>query len=412
MASYLILKNKEEFVPSTGIGGTDQLLINREHIKYVSSISATSFGIKLNSGTLLTIGLLGGNEAPAVIDNINHLLKTSPSGQNLFVTMPDGVSLSTSSSSVVAPSSGPTSLFDLDDASKNGNGSFQVGSTSTDFISNTAPGVGIPDNIFIQNNPYGSGIGDYKPNFSTALGFGAGGTGTQFQTIITGQMNTSIGYEAMAQFGDSPNGLFQGSFDYSQNVAVGAKAGYGLKEGKGNTFLGANTGATYNQGSTATSGNVTLIGYDADASSPTVTNEITLGNSSVATLRCAVTSITSLSDERDKKDITDLEYGLDFIESLQPKQFTWDNRLEIRTVSEIDENGDIKEVEKEIENANKGKKDFGFIAQDVQPLDNDVLRLVYDENPDKLEMSYGKLVPILVKAVKELSDKVKALEAK
>ena len=136
--------------------------------------------------------------------------------------------------------------------------------------------------------------------------------------------------------------------------------------------------------------------------------EITLGNSSVTALRCAVTSITSLSDERDKKDITDLEYGLDFIESLQPKQFTWDNRPE--TMVEVDENGN--EIEKEIENANKGKKDFGFIAQDVKPLDNDVLRLVYDENPDKLEMSYGKLVPILVKAVKELSDKIKALEAK
>ena len=155
-----------------------------------------------------------------------------------------------------------------------------------------------------------------------------------------------------------------------------------------------------------------MVGYQADASSPTVTNEITLGNGSITALRCAVTSITSLSDERDKKDITDLAYGLEFIESLQPKQFTWDNRPEIKTIPELDENGDLKEVEKEIENANKGKKDFGFIAQDVQPLDNDVLRLVYDENPDKLEMSYGKLVPILVKAVKELSDKVKALEAK
>jgi hypothetical protein len=150
------------------------------------------------------------------------------------------------------------------------------------------------------------------------------------------------------------------------------------------------------------------LGYQAYASSFTVSNEITLGNSSIATLRCAVTSITSLSDERDKKDITDLEYGLDFIESLQPKQFVWDHRPE--TTIDIDEDGN--EVEKEIKNANKGKKDFGFIAQDVQPLDNDVLRLVYNENPDKLEMSYGKLVPILVKAVKELSDKVKALEAK
>ena len=34
-----------------------------------------------------------------------------------------------------------------------------------------------------------------------------------------------------------------------------------------------------------------------------------------------------------------------------------------------------------------------------------------DENPDKLEASYGKLVPILVKAIQELSTKITALEA-
>ena len=37
--------------------------------------------------------------------------------------------------------------------------------------------------------------------------------------------------------------------------------------------------------------------------------------------------------------------------------------------------------------------------------------MVIDENPDRLEASYGKLVPILVQAIKELSVKVKALEA-
>lgn len=406
MASYLILKNKEEFVPSTGIGGTDQLLINREHIKYVSSISATSFGIKLNSGTLLTIGLLGGNEAPAVIDNINHLLKTSPSGQNLFVTMPDGISLSTSSSSIVAPSSGATSLFDLDDASKNNNGSFQIGSTSTAFIpdsNNNAFG-----NLFIQDNAYDSTIGNYQSSNTVAMGNGAGGTSTQFPVLLEATFNTCIGYLAMTNFGDSP-GHVPGPFNKLEtNTAIGAGAGFGLKTGKANTFLGAYSGVSYDQGTANSEGNVTIIGYFADASSPTATNEITLGNSSVATLRCAVTSITSLSDERDKKDITDLAYGLDFIESLQPKQFTWDNRPE--KTFELDKDGN--QIEKEIESANKGKKDFGFIAQEVQSLDNDVLRLVYDENPDKLEMSYGKLVPILVKAVKELSDKVKALEAK
>jgi len=55
-------------------------------------------------------------------------------------------------------------------------------------------------------------------------------------------------------------------------------------------------------------------------------------------------------------------------------------------------------------------KDIGFIAQELQAVDDDFLRLVYDANPDKLEASYGRLVPVLVKAVQELSAKVTALE--
>ena len=43
--------------------------------------------------------------------------------------------------------------------------------------------------------------------------------------------------------------------------------------------------------------------------------------------------------------------------------------------------------------------------------DADYLNMVMDENPDRLEASYGKLVPILVKAIQELSTKVQALEA-
>ncbi len=143
-----------------------------------------------------------------------------------------------------------------------------------------------------------------------------------------------------------------------------------------------------------------MIGYNALASTATVSNEITLGDSNVTALRCAVTSITSLSDERDKSDIKDLTYGLELIDSLKPKEFVWDNR------AEIDAEGN------EFYSANKGKKDFGFIAQEVKELDDDTLRLVYDENPERLEMSYGKLVPILVKAIQELSAEVKMLKNK
>ena len=39
------------------------------------------------------------------------------------------------------------------------------------------------------------------------------------------------------------------------------------------------------------------------------------------------------------------------------------------------------------------------------------LDLVYESNPEKLEAKQGKLIPVLVKAIQELSVKVTALEA-
>ena len=52
-----------------------------------------------------------------------------------------------------------------------------------------------------------------------------------------------------------------------------------------------------------------------------------MGNSNVTELRCADTTISSLSDARDKTDIIDLPWGLDFVDSLRPVQFTWDRRV-------------------------------------------------------------------------------------
>ena len=63
---------------------------------------------------------------------------------------------------------------------------------------------------------------------------------------------------------------------------------------------------------------------------------------------------------------------------------------------------------------NNGKTELGFIAQEIDAAlgdKNDYIGAVYKSNPEKLEASYGKFVPILVKAVQELSAKVTALEA-
>ena len=43
-------------------------------------------------------------------------------------------------------------------------------------------------------------------------------------------------------------------------------------------------------------------------------------------------------------------------------------------------------------------------------LNLDYLDLVYDEDPEKLEASAGKLIPVLVKAIQELSGKVDSLQ--
>ncbi len=209
-------------------------------------------------------------------------------------------------------------------------------------------------------------------------------------SLTTGSNNTALGFWSLS-----------GEQTGSGNVAIGESA---LKNQNASTSTStANIGIGYNAGSSLSTGtNNIVIGTNAQASSATATDEITLGNSSITVIRAAVTSITSLSDERDKKDIEDLDTGLDFIKSLKPRKFVWDNRDETITEQQIDKDGNISDVEKEIINSNKGKKDFGFIAQEVKSLDNDTLRLIYDENPDKLEMSYGKLVPILVKAIQEL----------
>ena len=238
-------------------------------------------------------------------------------------------------------------------------------------------------NVFIGGGAAESNIKGYR---NVAIGKDAIQNGTDVKET------TAIGWEALHNL----------TTESAYAVAVGARAGRNATSAQKCVYIGE--GAGYSN--STNNNNVVVIGTFASASGNFASNEITLGDSNIATLRCAVTSITSLSDERDKSEIKDLEYGLAFIDALQPREFVWDNRPETRT--EIDENGNETEIE--FYSANKGKNDFGFIAQEVRELDNDTLRLVYSENEEKLEMSYGKLVPILVKAVQELKAEVELLK--
>ena len=172
-------------------------------------------------------------------------------------------------------------------------------------------------------------------------------------------------------------------------VAVGRLANNSLTTGTQNVTIG------YAAAQNATTAqNCVTLGYNSSPSSNTASHEVTLGNSSTNNLRCADTSISSLSDRRDKTDIIDLPVGLDFVNSLLPRQFKWQTREGVPNKD--------------------GKVRAGFIAQELQEaqVGSEYLDLVMDNNPEKLEAKQGKLIPVLVKAIQELSEKNSVLEAK
>jgi hypothetical protein len=264
-------------------------------------------------------------------------------------------------------------------------------------------GVNIDD--YNQAMKIGFQAGSSLGNWSTAVGryalnasTGQGNTGVGFQAgrlqtngygnsafgafsmndITTGNQNTAIGYYSLRYATAS-----------SDCTGVGGQSLLNVTSGIRNTAIGQDSGRNITTGA-----NNVCIGFNAQATSAAVSNEITLGNAINSVLRCAVTSITSLSDARDKKEIDELPVGLDFVNKLKPVKFVWDDR---------DENG------------RHDVKDFGFIAQDLKATQEEsglaeTLKLVYESNPEKLEASYGKLVPILVKAIQELTAKVEELE--
>ncbi len=246
---------------------------------------------------------------------------------------------------------------------------------------------------------------------STAVGSGALPLSTQGQmtavgsgalsTVSTGLRCTAVGYNALAALDTN-----------SDSTAVGHQAGANATGGSG-TFVGANAGNGVTSGTqctalgqgalttaTFTGSNVTCLGYNAEPSTSSVSDEITLGDANVTTLRCATTSITAISDARDKTEIRDLELGLDFIEKLRPRRFRWNKR-------------DLKRGTPAERPAKLGPEEAGFIAQELDAAQTeasaDWVGLVLKNNPERLEASQGKLIPILVKALQELSEQAKAL---
>lgn len=223
-------------------------------------------------------------------------------------------------------------------------------------------------------------------------------------SLTTAENNTAIGHNAGQSFTDQGlddfntvvghNAMSNAGSGACSNVAIGHNAGKEFFTGNFNVFIGTSSGSgTCNSGVS----NSIVIGYNAQGSG--VNNEITLGNPTIETLRCAESTIASLSDARDKNDIRDSTYGLNFLENIRPVEFTWDRRV----LTSADEN-----------DPKQGKRRVGFIAQELQEAmpdgENDILDLVYTSNPKRLEAKYGNLIPVMVKAIQDLKSEVDTIK--
>ena len=106
-------------------------------------------------------------------------------------------------------------------------------------------------------------------------------------------------------------------------------------------------------------------------------------------------SVSSLSDKRSKKNIVDLEDGLSIINQLKPKTFEYNGKTELG----IDD-GTIR---------------YGFIADDVLEVASHYVEIGKEkidgvEVDDFKSLSTIRMIPMMIKAIQELSAKVEALE--
>lgn len=102
-------------------------------------------------------------------------------------------------------------------------------------------------------------------------------------------------------------------------------------------------------------------------------------------------NFSSTSDRSLKKDIVDIDKGLAFINQLRPVSYLWDT-----------------------EHMTFAHRTYGFVANEVRDLVQEESSLVYTNQggvfDGKLAVDYQSYVPILVKAVQELSARVAQLE--
>ena len=235
--------------------------------------------------------------------------------------------------------------------------------------------------------------------YSTIIGADAAVSGTDYQK------STAVGASAMRKgthissvavgFWSAPN------ISSEECVFIGDSAGY--RDVQGNVLSGKIS-------------NSIAIGFNARVNG---NNEIQIGKQGQTLY--APTTVNIRSDGRDKTDIKPMQNGLEFVMKLKPVTGYYDRRDAY--VDELFK--DLPEEERAEKLRKwwaKPKKDGShkedrlrhwFIAQDIAALEAEYGQLpMVNLKNDTYTIEYETFIPVLTKAIQELTEKVEALERK
>jgi len=272
--------------------------------------------------------------------------------------------------------------------------------------------AGSIDNIFIGYDAGGGTWTTAVSTFNVAIGNYA------LDAAMNGAVNnTAVGYDAMSDL-----------IDGGQNTCIGKSAGNKITAGDHNIIIGDSAGA--NDINLTTGDSNILIGNYADVSTADAQNQIAIGynvsctaNSTITVGDVANTASLGLdgsdtswaaasSDERYKENIETSNAGLSFVNDLRPVTYNWKKAKDVQEELPLYKEGS----EEPVLGHEYGETLHGFIAQEVKTvIDNhselkEGFKMWKEYDSGVQTVADGNLIPMLVKAVQELSAEVESLK--
>ncbi len=260
---------------------------------------------------------------------------------------------------------------------------FVFGRTTLDYTSTS----NLPEFIFFFDKSKGAfrAGGTQTNNWNDgnrgvgSVAFGTDNRASGMGSVSFGNLNMSTGE---ASFSAGENSVASNTASIAIGSSVTAEAPGQVTIGHGNT-AGTSTATSTNP--FPATDRLFVIGNNSATSGPR--NSLTMLNNGNTTVSGTWTgpSFVTTSDRRLKKDIKDLELGMDFLKKIETKSYTLKN------------------------STNKDRIHYGVIAQDLQKINPN---LVYGEESEteNLSVNYTEMIPILINAIIELDEEIELLK--